>query len=190
MPVECDMSRMQPIILPYNNVYPVLDPTTLLLPGCVVVGDVVIGERSSVWFNCVVRGDVHSIRIGSRTNIQDLTMLHVTNGRFPLTIGDDVTIGHRAIVHGCTIESNVLVGMGAILLDGSIVGSGSIVAAGAVVREGQHIPPGVLAAGVPAKIVRQLSEDERDAIPRIAAQYVEYAERYRSIFASTDEVSR
>ncbi|MCS7000067.1 MAG: gamma carbonic anhydrase family protein [Bacteroidota bacterium] len=172
---------MQALILPYHNSTPLLHPTVVVMPGAVVVGDVVIGEHSSVWFNSVIRGDVHFIRIGARTNIQDLSMLHVTNGRYPLTIGNDVTIGHRAIIHGCTVEDTVLIGMGAILLDGCRIGSGSIVAAGAVVREGEHVPSGVLVAGVPARIVRELSQEERDNIANIAAQYVEYATSYRSL---------
>jgi carbonic anhydrase/acetyltransferase-like protein (isoleucine patch superfamily) len=171
----------QPLILPYNAIRPQIHPAAVVLPGSVIVGDVAIGEHSSIWFNCVVRGDVHSIRIGARTNIQDLSMLHVTNGRFSLTIGDDVTIGHRAIVHGCTVNSSVLVGMGAVLLDGCVVDSFTIVAAGSVVREGQHIPSGVLAAGVPARVVRDLTPSERESILDIAAQYVGYAQSYAGI---------
>ncbi len=167
-----------PLILPYNTTRPRIHPTAVVLPGCIVAGDVTVGENSSIWFNCVVRGDVHSISIGARTNIQDLSMLHVTNGKFALTIGDDVTIGHRAIVHGCTVENATLIGMGAVLLDGCVIKSGSIVAAGSVVREGQCIPSGILAAGVPARIVRDLTPEEHNNIRTIAAQYVEYARVY------------
>lgn len=173
----------QALILPYNGQYPAIHLSAVILPGSVIVGDVVIGEEASVWFNCVVRGDVHSIRIGFRTNIQDLSMLHVTNGKFSLEIGDDVTIGHRAIVHGCTVRSHVLIGMGAVLLDGCVIESRSIVAAGAVVREGQHIPSGVLVAGVPARIVRALTEQEQESIAQTAAHYVEYARQYSSLLA-------
>lgn len=170
-----------PLILPYDTARPQLHPTAVVLPGSVIAGDVAIGEFSSVWFNCVVRGDVHSICIGARTNIQDLSMLHVTNGKFALSIGDEVSIGHRAIVHGCTVESQVLVGMGAVLLDGCVISSRSIVAAGSVVREGQQIPSGVLAAGVPARIVRELTPEEQDSIAAIAAQYVGYAQNYAEL---------
>lgn len=112
-------------------------------------------------------------------------MLHVTNGKFSLSIGDDVTVGHRAIVHGCIVKDRVLIGMGAVLLDGCVVESGSIVAAGAVVKEREHVPPGVLVAGVPARVVRTLSDDEQAAIPRRAADYVEYAQHYRALLVST-----
>jgi carbonic anhydrase/acetyltransferase-like protein (isoleucine patch superfamily) len=183
------MHRLQsPLILPYSGVYPSLAPNVVVLPGSVIVGDVHIGEKSSVWFNCVIRGDVHSIHIGKRTNIQDLSMLHVTNGKFPLTIGDDVTVGHRAIIHGCSVHDGVLIGMGAVLLDGCTVESGAIVAGGAVVREGDTVPTGVLVAGVPARVIRNLDEEEQAAIRRIAGDYVEYAQQYASLLTSTDHL--
>ncbi|RMF35396.1 MAG: gamma carbonic anhydrase family protein [Chlorobiota bacterium] len=177
------------LILPYNGITPTLDPSVVVLAGAVIVGNVAIGEQSSVWFNCVIRGDVHSVTIGRRTNIQDLSMLHVTNGKFSLSIGDDVTVGHRAIVHGCTVQDRVLIGMGAVLLDGCVVESGSIIAAGAVVREGDVIPPGVLVAGVPARVIRTLSDDEQAALPRIAADYVKYAQQYRALLVPTESGS-
>ncbi len=178
---------LTPLILPYNGIYPSFAQNVVLLPGSVIVGDVHIGEESSVWFNCVLRGDVHSIHIGKRTNIQDLSMLHVTNGKCPLTIGDDVTVGHRAIVHGCSVHDGVLIGMGAVLLDGCIIESGAIVAAGAVVREGDTVPAGVLVAGVPARVVRNLDEEEQAALRRIAGDYVEYARQYASLLTSTEQ---
>lgn len=187
MPAHSAMpDRSHALILPYNGITPALDPSVVVLAGAVIVGNVAIGEQSSVWFNCVIRGDVHSVMIGRRTNIQDLSMLHVTNGKFSLSIGDDVTVGHRAIVHGCTVQDRVLIGMGAVLLDGCVVESGSIVAAGSVVREGDRVPSGVLVAGVPARVVRTLSDDEQAAIPRIAADYVEYAQNYRALLLSTE----
>lgn len=181
------LATPQALILPYNGQFPTVHPSATILPGSVVIGDVVIGEQASVWFNCVVRGDVHSIHIGARTNVQDLSMLHVTNDKFKLEIGDEVTIGHRAIVHGCTVRSRVLIGMGAVLLDGCLVDSHSIVAAGAVVREGQHVPAGVLVAGVPARIVRTLTEQEQEAIVQTAWRYVEYAQHYNHILAKHSE---
>lgn len=187
MPAHSAMpDRSHALILPYNGITPALDPSVVVLAGAVIVGNVAIGEQSSVWFNCVIRGDVHSVTIGRRTNFQDLSMLHVTNGKFSLSIGDDVTVGHRAIVHGCTVQDRVLIGMGAVLLDGCVVESGSIVAAGSVVREGDRVPSGVLVAGVPARVVRTLSDDEQAAIPRIAADYVEYAQNYRALLLSTE----
>lgn len=168
-------------VLPYGGIVPQIHPTAVCMPGCVVIGDVHIDEYSSVWFNTIVRGDVHYIRIGKRTNVQDLSMLHVTNGKYALTIGDRVTIGHRAIVHGCTVHDEVLIGMGAILLDGCVVESHSIVAAGSVVRAEQHVPSGVLVAGVPARIVRELTSQEQVMIAAIAEQYVGYATTYSAV---------
>lgn len=170
------------LILPFKENTPIIDPTVLLCPGAVILGDVHIGEYSSVWFNTVIRGDVFHIRIGQRTNIQDLSMLHVTYQRYPLIIGDDVTVGHSAIVHGATIENSILIGMGAKILDRAIVRSNSIVAAGSVVREGFEVPEGTLVAGVPAKIVRELTEQEREKILRSAHGYIEYAKEYKQQF--------
>ncbi|MCX7930738.1 MAG: gamma carbonic anhydrase family protein [Chlorobi bacterium] len=172
------MNMERALILPYNDRSPHIHPTAVVLAGCIIAGDVTIGEHSSVWFNSVVRGDVHAIRIGARTNIQDLCVLHVTDGKYSLNIGDDVTVGHRAIVHGCTVGDRVLIGMGAVLLDGCVIESGSIIAAGAVVREGEHIPSGTLVAGVPAHVRRTLKPNEVDSICAAAARYVEYARRY------------
>lgn len=169
------------MILPYKSILPEIDESVFIAGGAVITGDVKIGKDSSIWFNSVIRGDVHYVRIGERTNIQDGSILHVTNGRFPLNIGDDVTVGHNAIVHGCTVKSNVLIGMGAILLDDSVINSNSLIAAGTVVREGFEIPEGVLAAGVPAKVIRNLTSDEIIKIKESAAGYVKYAEEYKKI---------
>jgi carbonic anhydrase/acetyltransferase-like protein (isoleucine patch superfamily) len=136
-----------------------------------VIGDVEIRESSSVWMNAVVRGDVHYIRIGRRTNIQDGTVIHVMNGTHPTTIGDDVTIGHAAVVHGCTLADRILVGMGAILLNGATVGEDSIVAAGSLLTEGVKIPPRSLVMGSPGKVKRPLTDAE-------VASILEYSERY------------
>ncbi len=149
-------------------------------PTAVVIGDVVLGNRTSVWFGTVVRGDVHRIRIGTRTNVQDNCSLHVTGDTHPLTIGDDVSIGHRAVVHGCTVGDRVLVGMGAIVLDGAWIGSDSIVGAGAVVPEGARHPPGSVLLGVPARRLRELREEEKARIRKTRDDYVALMRHYQS----------
>ncbi|MCE9555578.1 MAG: gamma carbonic anhydrase family protein [Planctomycetes bacterium] len=153
-------------------------PSAFIADGAVVLGDVTLGEQSSVWFQAVLRGDVASIRIGSRTNIQDGCVLHADEG-FPCMLGDDVTVGHRAIVHGCTIEDRVLIGMGAIVMNGAVIGHDSIVAVGAVVPEGMHVPPNSLAIGLPAKVRRTLEAKDHARIAHAAEHYVRNAERYR-----------
>ncbi|MCS6817530.1 MAG: gamma carbonic anhydrase family protein [Blastocatellia bacterium] len=166
------------MILPFRGVWPQIAETAFVEETAIVVGDVEIGEHSSIWFHAVVRGDVHRIRIGRDTNIQDGVVVHVTGGRFPVLIGDRVTIGHRAIVHGCTIGDECLIGMGAILLDGVVVGERSLIAAGSVVREGTQVPPGSLVAGVPARIVRELTEEELRRIEGGWRSYRELKEQY------------
>ncbi len=147
-----------------------------LAENAVVIGDVVMGDQCSVWYSAVVRGDVNSIRIGDRVNVQDGAVLHCTYERTGLTIGNDVSIGHNAIVHGCTIEDKVLVGMGAIVMDHAVIGSGSVIAAGAVVLQNTIVEPGSLMAGVPAKRVRAVGADlSQNEIERIAANYLKYA---------------
>jgi carbonic anhydrase/acetyltransferase-like protein (isoleucine patch superfamily) len=169
---------MEPLILPYAGSSPVIDPSAWIAPGVVIVGDVRIGPESSVWFGCVVRGDVHWIRIGSRTNVQDGSVVHVTRGLAPVTIGDDVTIAHSATVHGCAIGDRVLVGMGATILDPARVGSDSIVGAGCLVPPGFEVPPGTLVTGVPARVRRELTDGERREIVRTAGNYVGYRLEY------------
>src|SRR4051812_2851220 len=137
-------TRTEITIMPFEGIAPSIHPSVFIAAGGGIIGDVTIGELSSVWFNVVIRGDVPYIRIGRRTNIQDLTMCHVTHKRHPLVIGDDVTVGHSAVLHGCTINDRVLVGMGAKVLDRAVVGSSSLIAAGAVVREGFTVPEGTL----------------------------------------------
>lgn len=147
-----------------------------LAENAVVVGDVVMGERCSVWFHAVVRGDVNAIRIGHRVNVQDGAVLHCTYERAALTIGDDVSIGHRAIVHGCTVHDKVLIGMGAIVMDHAVIGSGSVIAAGAVVTQGTVVEPGSLMAGVPARRIGPVSPElSSGEIERIARNYQLYA---------------
>lgn len=139
-----------------------------------VIGDVHLGPESSVWMNVVIRGDVHHVRIGARTNVQDLTLVHVMRDTHPTVIGNEVTIGHSAVVHGTTIEDRCLIGMGAILLNGSRIGTGSIVAAGAVVPEGMIVPPGSMVMGVPGRVRRPLTPEEDTSIRWYADNYVQY----------------
>lgn len=168
-----------PVILPYDGKAPSLDPSVFLAEGSVVTGDVEIGEGSSLWFGTVVRGDVNSVRIGARTNLQDLTVVHVTTGTHPTFVGDDVTVGHRAVLHGCTVHDRCLVGIGAIVLDGAVVGPDAMVAAGALVPPGMVVPPGKLAVGAPAKVKRDLSAEEIAFLRTSAARYAGYAARYK-----------
>ncbi len=159
----------------YEGKYPRISKTAAIFPGVKIIGDVRIGDYSSVWFNSVCRGDVNYVTIGKRTNIQDLSMLHVTSGEFPLKIGDYVTVGHSAKIHGCTIGNNVLIGIGAVVLDGAVIEDDVLIAAGAVVRPGFRAPSGKMLAGVPAKIVRDLTNEEIDEISQSAVHYVEYS---------------
>jgi carbonic anhydrase/acetyltransferase-like protein (isoleucine patch superfamily) len=157
---------------------PSVHPTAFVAESATVIGDVVIGEESSIWFNAVIRGDINSIRVGERTNIQDGSILHVTH-EHSVRVGSDVTIGHGAIVHGCAIENCSLIGMGATVLDDARVGPYALVAAGSVVRENFVVPEGMLAAGVPARLVRQLSQEERGELKQSAQGYVSYAQSFR-----------
>ncbi|MGB2869173.1 MAG: gamma carbonic anhydrase family protein [Bacteroidota bacterium] len=167
-------------LIPYGGWVPSVHPTVFVAHGAWIIGNVEIGEQSSVWFNTVIRGDVHSIRIGARTNIQDNSTLHVTSGQYALSVGAGVTVGHRAVLHGCVIEDDCLIGMGAIVLDGAVVRRGSLVAAGSVVPEGYEVPEGMLVAGVPSKVKRALTEGERKAINETAFHYVDYGKTYLS----------
>jgi carbonic anhydrase/acetyltransferase-like protein (isoleucine patch superfamily) len=167
------------MILPHHGIWPKIHETAFVAPSADVIGDVEIGNQSSIWFQVVVRGDVHRIRIGERTNVQDHSMLHVTRQKSSLTIGNDVTIGHRATLHGCTVGNRVLIGMGAIVLDDAEIGDDCIVGAGAVVTRGAKIPPGVLVVGMPAKVVRPVSEEEMAFLLKSAANYVGDATQYR-----------
>jgi carbonic anhydrase/acetyltransferase-like protein (isoleucine patch superfamily) len=166
-----------PLLLKLPEAEPSIDGSVFRAPGSVVVGDVQIGPESSVWYNVVIRADVSPVRIGSRTNIQDGSVLHADPG-FPCIIGNDVTVGHKAIVHGANVGNGALIGMGAILLNGSEIGEESIVAAGAVVTEGTKIPPGTLFAGIPAKEKRQLDDEARKMGRNGAAGYVRNARRH------------
>jgi gamma-carbonic anhydrase len=169
------------MIYEYKGVRPQLGREVFLAPGVIVLGDVEIGDFSNLWFYTVARGDVHKIRIGASTNIQDHCMLHVTGGRYPLTVGDGVIVGHRAVLHGCTIHDNALIGIGALVLDGAVVEEGAIVAAGAVVSPGTVIPANRLAVGVPARPTREPSGEERDFHKINLAKYQEYSRTFHEV---------
>jgi carbonic anhydrase/acetyltransferase-like protein (isoleucine patch superfamily) len=143
-----------------------------------IIGDVEIGNDCSIWFGAVIRGDMHFISIGSRTNIQDNTVIHVTTGLHPTVIAEEVTIGHAAIVHGCTVKRGALIGMGSRILDGAVVGESALVGAGALVSEGMHIPPRTLAIGVPARVKRELTDEEVQRLEYSWRHYVEYKDKY------------
>ena len=162
------------MLRPFRSVLPTVHESAFVDQSAQVIGDVHIGGESSVWMNVVIRGDVHYIRIGARTNIQDGTIVHVMRNTHPTVIGDDVTIGHGAVVHGCTIEDRCLIGMGAILLNGCRIGTGSIVAAGSMVLEGMVVPPGSMVMGSPAKVRRALTPEEDASIKWYADNYVRY----------------
>jgi carbonic anhydrase/acetyltransferase-like protein (isoleucine patch superfamily) len=171
---------MSGLILPYQGTLPTIDAECFIAPNATVIGDVVIGKGTNVWFNVVIRGDVHEIRIGERTNIQDGTIVHVTEGKFGTYIGSDITIGHGAVLHACTLEDGCFVGMGATILDGAVVESGAMVAAGAVVTPGKRVKKGELWAGNPAKMMRELKPEDVAFFPKSAAKYVALADRYRT----------
>jgi len=165
-------------LYPYLSHTPRLGERVFLAPSAELSGDIEVGDDASFWFHTAARGDVNWMRIGARSNVQDGTVLHVTHERFPLTIGADVVIGHSAMVHGATLEDGCLIGIGARVLDGAVVERGAQVGAGAVVPPGMRVPAGRLALGVPAKVARELDDEERQIIRDIAARYVALKERY------------
>lgn len=173
------------MILPFKEHHPVIDEGVFIAPSADVIGRVRIGKESSIWFGVVIRADVHRVSIGARTSIQDGSMIHVTHHKradasdgYPTIVGDDVTVGHRVMLHGCTIEQACLIGMSATILDGAVIGRESIVGAGALVTGGKHFPPRSLILGSPAKVVRTLSEEEVEGLYRSAARYVAFKEEY------------
>jgi carbonic anhydrase/acetyltransferase-like protein (isoleucine patch superfamily) len=172
-------------LLPHGDAFPQVAESAWVAPGAFVIGDVHLGEESSVWYGAVLRGDTEPIRIGDRTNVQDGCILHADPG-FPAIVGQDCVVGHNAVVHGCQIGDNCLVGMGATILNGAKIGDGSIVAAGAVVPEGREFPPRSLIVGVPAKRAGDLTDEQAADIERGASEYVERAVAHR---ASLDESS-
>lgn len=172
--------KQMAIILPVNNKQPQFGNNVFIAPNATIVGDVIMGDDCSIWFNAVMRGDVHYIKCGNKVNIQDGAIIHCTYLKHPTNIGNNVSVGHNAIVHGCTIHDDVLIGMGAIVMDRCVVHSNSIIAAGAVVLEGTIVEAGSIYAGVPAKKVKDISQDKISGeINRIAENYVKYAEWFR-----------
>lgn len=163
----------------FNEKTPEIHDTSFVAETAVVIGQVFLEEESNIWYNTVVRGDVEPIKIGKRTNVQDLVMVH-TSRNFPVAIGDDVTIGHSAIIHGCTIGNNVLVGMGAVILDGAVIEDNVLVGAGALVPPGKRIQSGVLIMGSPAKVVRTLTTAEVQNIHQSASGYVHLSKQYKT----------
>jgi len=176
------------MLYPFKNITPSIGTNSWIAPSADVIGEVSMGEECSIWFGCVVRGDVNTIRIGDRTNIQDLSMIHVTHykiddegnkiGGNPTIIGSDVTIGHRVMLHGCEIEDACLIGMSATILDGAVIGKESIVGAGALVTKNKKFPPRSLIMGAPAKVVRALSDEEVAELYASAKRYVEFKDEY------------
>ena len=165
------------MLRPFRGRHPQVPASAYVDDSAQLIGDVRLGERSSVWFNCVLRGDINSITIGDDSNVQDCSVLHV-QGDIPLSIGSRVTLGHNVTVHACTLEDRVLIGMGAVVLDRARIGEGSIVAAGAVVKMDTVVPPGSLVAGVPAKVVRQLTDADLELIDHHWQNYVGYTAEY------------
>ncbi|MCF8468542.1 MAG: gamma carbonic anhydrase family protein [Sneathiella sp.] len=166
-------------IIPFKGAEPIIAKDAFIAPSAFIIGDVVIGEGTSIWFNCVVRGDVNHIRIGNRSNIQDGTVIHVSGGTHPTAIGDDVLVGHNCLIHGCTLEDGSFVGMGATVMDGVVVESGAMVAAGALVTPGKRVPAGELWGGSPARCIRELSGAEKAALTEGAHHYAGLAQTYR-----------
>jgi carbonic anhydrase/acetyltransferase-like protein (isoleucine patch superfamily) len=170
----------EPLVAALGERRPAIDPVAFLASGCFVLGDARIGARAGVWYGTVVRADAETITVGDETNLQDGVVVHADPG-FPCHIGARVSVGHRAVVHGCTVGDDVLVGMGATILNGARIGSWSLIAAGAVVLQNTEIPEGSLVAGVPGKVVRTLGEQERQAITRNAQVYLHLADEHRTI---------
>src|ERR1019366_7949150 len=166
------------MIRSYQGQMPQIPASCYVDVSAQVIGDVILGERSSVWMNAVLRGDVHSIRVGANSNVQDCAVLHGQRNRYPVIVGDWVTIGHNATVHGCVVEDEVVIGMGATILNDCRIGSGSIIAAGAVVPEHTIVPPKTLWAGVPAKLRRELTDADQALIRKYAQNYLDYVEIY------------
>jgi carbonic anhydrase/acetyltransferase-like protein (isoleucine patch superfamily) len=167
------------IIRPFGGKAPRLHESAFAVDDAVIIGDVDVGERSSIWFGAVVRGDVNHIRIGARTNVQDHCVVHVTGHTHPTVVGDDVTLGHRVTLHGCTVKDRCLVGIGSVIMDGAVVGEDAMVGAGSLVPPGMVVPPGMLAIGSPAKVKRLLTPEEVAYFRKSAANYAAYAEQYR-----------
>lgn len=169
------------MIVPFGERRPRVDPTAFVLESAVVLGDVALGARASVWFHAVVRGDIESVRIGDGSNVQDNATIHVVGGKFGTVVGARVTIGHGAVVHGCTVGDDCLIGMGAIVLDGAQIGAESLVGAGALVTPGTVIPPRSMVLGSPAKRVREITGDEIERIRRSGLNYLDLVDEYQRL---------
>jgi carbonic anhydrase/acetyltransferase-like protein (isoleucine patch superfamily) len=167
------------VIKPHKGIVPVVDATAWVAENAMVIGDVHLGVNVSIWYGSVLRADVGKIRIGKDTNVQDLSVIHVETGKFNTTVGESVTIGHRVMLHGCTIGDCALIGIGAIVLNGAEVGAGSIIGAGSLVTQGAKIPPGVLALGAPCRVKRELTAEEKEHLKLSALHYVELAREHR-----------
>ncbi len=174
----------RPCILPWNGVHPTIADDAFIAPNATVIGDTEIGALSSVWFNVVVRGDVNYIRIGERTNIQDNTVVHVATDSYPTLIGNDVLIGHTAVIHACTLQDGCFIGMSATIMDGAVVEVGAMVAAGALVPPGKTVGAGQLWAGAPAKYRRDLTDEEKAAFPVQTQRYVDLGQQYRATISN------
>lgn len=166
------------MIHPFQGMVPRIGKRVFLAPTATLVGDVSVGDDTSIWFNCVIRGDVNWVRIGSRCNIQDMCCLHVTNGAFPLLMEDEVAVGHNVMLHGCTVRKGALIGMSSTIMDGAEIGEGCLVAAGSLVREGFKAPPHTLIAGWPAVVKRELAPEQRELVGSIWTRYVRYKDAY------------
>lgn len=173
------MSDYKPVILPYGDTWPEVHETAFIAPTAVLIGETTVHERASVFYNCVLRGDINHIVIGAGTNIQDLTMVHVDGG-YPCLVGREVTVGHCAVLHGCVIEDRCLIGMGAVVMTGAVIGAESIIAAGAVVPEHMQVPPRSLVAGVPARVKKQLDAETVAGLPGWAHKYQKVARAYQT----------
>lgn len=171
---------MSGLRLPFEGHWPEVHNEAFVAPDATLVGQVSIGPESSVWYKCVLRGDEEPIRIGARTNIQDGTVIHVAGGYFATEIGDDVSVGHMALIHACALRSGAFVGMRAVVMDGAVVEGGAVVAAGALVPPGKHIPAGQLWAGTPARFVRELTEKDRKMVQEAHDVYLELARQHRT----------
>ena len=178
-PSASDAAR-EPLVLSYGQSRPVVAETAFVAPNATLVGDVAVGAGAGIFYGAVVRGDRSPLRVGANSNLQDNVTVH-SDPEHPTTIGERVSVGHGAVVHGCTLEDDVLVGMNATVLNGAVVGSGSLVAAGAVVLEGTVVPPGSLVAGVPGKVRRELTGEERRAVSRNAQHYIELSREHRAL---------
>ncbi len=177
-------SRINSMIRPYRGALPTIAASAYIDESAQIIGNVTIGERASVWPNCTIRGDVNTIAIGNETNIQDNSTLHCDAGLYPLIIGERVTVGHQAMLHGCTIEDDCLIGIAAVILNGAKVGRGSVIAAAALVPEGVMIPPNSLVMGVPAKVRRPVTTEEQERFRLNTQNYVEAAQIYREAQAA------